>query len=208
MDEQLLVKLQVGGNLVGHGFGRMEMTEIKTEGEVAAEGVVGVELLGTHDVFLAAEAEEFSLDGIDAEFAVDLGVREDGVIGITQTLARSKAIGRDVLGSVGNPVIVDAGAFQFFGKMLRDAATGVCMVDPELAHLLVAMGQGVTIVGQWMGKIGRIEIETDLFGLGPIQPTAEVAGFEGIALHDLFAGLGIKRMQVEALFAGKQIEDL
>ena len=105
-----MVELKVGRNLIGDRFGGVIVSEIQAEGEVAAERVVGVKLLRADDVFFAAEPEEFTLYGVDAEFAINLGVGENRVVGVAEALAWRKAIGRDVFGAIGDPVVVDARA--------------------------------------------------------------------------------------------------
>jgi hypothetical protein len=86
----------------------MVVAEVETEDEVARLRVGGVELLGADNIFLAAEAEEFSFDGVDAEFPADGFVGENRVVGFDETRAGRPAVGGGILGAVRYPMIMDA----------------------------------------------------------------------------------------------------
>lgn len=194
-------------DLVGDGFGRVVVAEVEAEDEVAGLGVGGVEFLRADDVFLAAEAEEFSFDGVDAEFPVDGFVGEDRVVGLDEAFARRPAVGGGVFGAVGYPVIMEARGAEFLGEVLGDAAAGLGVIDPEAADGFVGVGEGKAGGGFRVGEIGGVEIEADRFRFGPIEPAGEVLGLERVAVDVGVAGFGVERVEVEALLAGKEFQD-
>jgi hypothetical protein len=59
-----------------------------------------------------------------------------------------------------------------------------------------------------VGEVGRVEIETDATGLGPAEPAGEMLRLEFVAIHVLVAGLGVEGVEVEALFAGEELQHL
>ena len=86
VEEDLIDPAEDGGELVGDGFGGVEVSGVETEQGVVLDGVAEVELVGPDDVAFGAEAEEFAFDGVKVVGGVE-GFGEDRVERLLQALA-------------------------------------------------------------------------------------------------------------------------
>ena len=92
--------------------------------------------------------------------------------------------------------------------MLGDHPTNAAVIDPELAHAAICTREGEARGGLRMGEVSGIEIQTDLPGFRPCEPAVEMRWREFIAIDGGGAGLGVERVQVQALHAGEKPQHL
>ena len=138
-----------GGDFVGDHLGRVEVAGIQTQRGLAAGGVTHVELVRAHGVALGANAEQLALYGVDVVRRVQL--LADGLIQRgQQALARGQAIDGDVLHAVRDPDVHHRRRAELFAEIRRNAAADLHVVDPELADVVVRVGEGKTVRAQRM----------------------------------------------------------
>ena len=70
MQQQALMKLKEGGNLVGNPLGRMEMPHIQAETLLSAERIGAIELHRPRHVLLASDPEQLRFDRVQAQLFV------------------------------------------------------------------------------------------------------------------------------------------
>ena len=95
MEGNLVGKEEHGGNLVGDGFGGMEVAIVQEAEDVVLGGVVHVELVRADGVAFDADAEYLGFDG-DVDFVPVVGLLKNAVEGVFQPCARCGAIGGGV----------------------------------------------------------------------------------------------------------------
>ena len=200
---------QQRGNLVADDFGRVIMTVVhQRDALVAVVGGVGEgEFRAADGVGFHADAEHLALDaGLDEIKVIRL--RENFVDTGAVTVARSLAVGRDVLEAVARPDIHRAGLTKLLGEVLADADARLAVVNPEAAGLLVRAGERQR-VAHGVGEVGRIEIRAQPARLAEIHPLAEVLGFELVAVNPrvFFVEDGVGGVEVDFLRAGAEGEN-
>jgi hypothetical protein len=82
------------------------------------------------------------------------------------------------------------------------------MLDPELADALVVMRQGESAGGLRMRETGRVEVQPDAEGLGPVDPVLEMFRLDLVPIHLLPAELTVERVQIEPMLAGDERQRL
>ena len=119
----------------------------------------------------------------------------------------SGAVHGDVLESVGNPGVHDAGSPELFPHFRRDLAAGDAVFDPVFANPRVGTGKGQVGCGFRVSEVGRIEIESRLLFSCPVDPALEVGGGDFVAC-DSSSGIQIDGMEIQSFCAGDQGECL
>src|SRR5262249_16022329 len=107
-----------------------------------------------------------------------------------------------------NPDVRHTRRLERLADRLADPPARNAVIDPEPPDAWIGMSERVTVRGQGMREVSRIEVHADALISRPVDPVPEVLRQSGIPL-DLAAGrLGIARMQVHAKRAGQQGERL
>ena len=184
----------------------MEVAGVEAERGLARDGVGHVELVGADRVAFGADAEELAFDGDDVVLVRDVGI-DDLVERREQALARRRAVGRLILHAVRNPDVHRARRAEFFAEVVRDAAAGDAVVDPETTNLLIRMCQRHAVDEVRMREAARVEVQPDAELLRPVDPRFEVLRLDLVA-RDLLVGVEVDGVQVEALGAGDQCHGL
>ena len=192
-----------GRNLVGDGFGGVEVTGVEAEEGLVLDGVAEVEFVGADDIAFGAEPEELALDGIEVMGGIDRW-GEDGVEGVFEALARGEAVGGGILKAVGDPDIGHAGGAEFLPEVGSDLAAADAVIDPELPDVGIDMGEGEAVVSLGVGEEGGVEIEADVSAFCPVGPSLEMLGLDGVALDLLSAVIEVDGMEVEAVGSGDE----
>ena len=144
MQEDLGHELECGGNLIGEVFGGMEVPRVQAKQLLVFHGVAHVKLVRADNIRLGADAEELAFHGVAVERRVDwLG--EDGVEGGFKPLARRFAVHRRVFVAVWNPEVGHAGFAELLADVGGDFAARDAVLDPELAHPGVFVGEGEAV---------------------------------------------------------------
>ncbi len=198
-----------GGEFVVDRLGWVEVAHVEREDASAPEGVTRVELERADDIVLAAEAEEFALHRVHAQAAVDAEVfREDRVERLDQPPARAPSVGGRVLRPVGNPVVQDAGRPEFAAHGLGDPPARDGVADPERPDLRVRVREGPAVGRQRVREKGGVKVQAQAPLLRPRDPAGEVLGGQAIAVDAPAARLGVHGVEVDAVRAGGEGEDL
>ena len=152
------------------------------------------------DVAFRADAEKFALHGVDFIFLGEF-FGENGVERFDQPFAGCNAVDRQVFVAVGNPDVRHARGSEGAADVRTDLAAAAGVLDPEIADVFVAVGEGEAVRRFGMGKAGRIEVHADAERFGPIDPRLEVLRFDGIPVDFCSAVLEVERVQVQSVFA-------
>ena len=118
-----------------------------------------------------------------------------------QAVAVAGPVGRRFLGPVGDPDVVEAGAFQLPAHGRPDLAAALDVLDPELADGLVRMAQGEAVGGLGVGEAGGVEVELELFLVGPVDPAVEMLGLDFGAVDRAVSELAVDGVQVQTVGA-------
>ena len=94
--------------------------------------------MGAGGVRFQTDAENLALHGI--HYAGNLFLK-DLIITIPQPHTGPQSIHRDLLGSVGSPVVDHAFLTGALGKIAADFPACLIVVDPETANILIRRGQ-------------------------------------------------------------------
>ena len=114
---------------------------------------------------------------------------------LLENLTVAQALQREVLASVVNPYVHDAGIALRFSHGIGDDAAALRVLNPEVAYLLVGVGQGeVPALG--VRETGGIEVEVHTVSLGPVHPSLEMLHFHLVAVDKLSAEFTIGLMKV------------
>ena len=149
-----------GADLVADLLGRMKMSGVDGQHEIVLFCIVHVELVAADGAAFHSDSEQLALHGIE-QILFGIFDGENLIQRIFQAGAGAAAVNRNVLESVGNPGVHDAGRAKFASEVVADDAAGFRMMDPELADLLFRGREGESLLRHRMCKERRIEIKPD-----------------------------------------------
>ena len=208
MQQQALMELKEGGNLVGNPLGRVEMSHIQTEQFLSAQRIRAVKLHRPRHVLLATDPEELRLNRVQAQlFVRNLGGK-NLVIRFSQSRTGRPSIPREILQTVRNPVVVYANSALRLAHRRCDLSAGDAVLHPKFTDSLIGTGKREAIGRLGMGEVGGIKIQGNLPALGPVHPVLEVGEIHGIPIHLLLSGLGIKSMNIDPMNTRHERKDL
>jgi hypothetical protein len=131
---------------------------------------------------------------------------EDDIERRFEPLARAFAIDGHILATIRNPDIGYGGGTELPSHLRTNFAAGDAVIDPELAHMRIAMGKRRAVVGEGVRKVSRIEIEPETALPGPVDPALEMGRGDLIAPDFLAAEIGVTGVQIHAMFARQKRE--
>ena len=97
---------------------------------------------------------------------------------------------------------------QLLEQQLNSLAADNAVLDPKLADALVAMGEREPVVRVGVREKSGVKIKAKLLLFCPVDPALEVVWFQCTTLDCFSAGLGVGRMQIEAVIARDERECL
>src|SRR6266403_183568 len=197
LEENVIHEAQHGRQLVGHDFGRVEVSGVQAQHDLPAGRVRQVELVGADRVALGADPEELALHGVPVDLAGDRD-RDHLVQRLDQAPSWAEAVVRLVLGAVRDPDVHDRWRAQRPAEMSADAATRLAMIDPEAADRRIGVAERHVLLALRMREAGGVEVEPDPPLLRPVDPALEVL-WPDLAALDGAVGFQVDGVQVEAL---------
>ena len=178
----------------------MKVAGIKAEHLAVGDSVAEIKFVRPDDVTFRADAEQLGLHRVEDVVGIQR-FGENGVERFGQALPRAVPVNRCVLVAVRHPDVGDARRAKCAPHRRADVAADNAVLDPKLADALVAMGEREPVVRVGVGEKSGVKIKAQLLLFCPVDPALEVVWFQCIALDCFSAGLGVGRMQIEAVIA-------
>jgi hypothetical protein len=82
------------------------------------------------------------------------------------------------------------------------------VLDPEIANALVGVSQGESVRRLRVREQCGIEIQPEVVGLRPVNPTLKVLGFDFVSLYELATVVQVAGVEIQAVPPWNQAESL
>ncbi len=181
------------------------MPGVERQQLLARYRVTHVEFERANRIAFGADAEELGFHRVEVNLGID-GFGEYLVQRIRQALARPRAVDGCVFVSIGNPEVGHRGRAKLAAHFGADLAAGDSVLDPEIADAFIGVSQGEAVGRFGMRKIRLVEVHSQAVGLGPIDPTLEVAGLDFVTVDEFSAVVEIGSVQTQPVLAGNHAE--
>jgi hypothetical protein len=200
MKHKFLEEEQQRRYLVCHRLGGMEVAHIKAEHNFILNSPGQIKIVRSDHEALRTQTEQLALDAI-LEVLWWVLHFVDFVKTLDQKFPVAEPSHGHVLGTVGNPEVVNTRAAHFPTYPRRYLPAAFYMRDPEMTDALVKVTQSEAGIGHRMGEKGGIKVESRRMFMCPIHPTGEVFVSDLSAVHPLSSEIPIARVEVQAMSA-------
>ena len=82
------------------------------------------------------------------------------------------------------------------------------MLNPEIANRGVGVREGVSVIGERVGKVARVEIHSHSLLFAPVDPTLKLRGRIFVAVDFFASQIRVAGMEIEAVFTRNEREGL
>ena len=138
MKHQLRHKEQQRGDGIGDVLRGLIVTGVERVDDIVLGAVAGIEVVRADGVSFQSDAEEL---GLEAVLHILKLLGEDVVEAVLEDLAVAVFLDGEVFAAVVDPDVHDTGIALCLTHGVGDAAAAPGMLNPELADLLVGIGQ-------------------------------------------------------------------
>ncbi len=208
MQSDLLVKEKERGDLIGNDLGGMIVTVVHKGGNARLGGVGEAELGRADGVIFKSDTKHLGLEGY-VDLGLVVGDGKDLVKRFLEAGARAETVGGDLLVSVGNPDVHNAGHAGLSREILGDLKAGLTVLYPELSRFLVGRGEGEIVLYLGVGEEGGVKVDTHIALFSELDPLCKMLGLKGISVSVLaILKNRVAGVEIELLLSGDEGEHL
>ena len=200
VQQQLGHEGQHGRDFVGRALGGVVVAGVDGEQLVVLCGIGCVEVVAAYGEAFESDSEDFAFDAV---FHHGQLLAKDLVERLFQQLSVFAVSDADVLATVVNPEVHDAGVALCFSHSIGDATATAGVFNPEIPDIVVGICQGeVSAFG--MRERGAVEVERHVVFAAPFHPRSKVRLVNLVAVNHTTAEVGIDLVQTQPVLSGDE----